>query len=37
VVDASVALVARLVGGVTVTSDPDDLHRIDPALDLVLC
>lgn len=37
VVDASVALVARLVGGVTVTSDPDDLHRIDPALDLVRC
>jgi hypothetical protein len=37
VVDASVALVARLVGGVTVTSDPSDLHRIDPGLDLVRC
>lgn len=37
VVDASVALVARLVGGVTVTSDPNGLHRIDPALDVVRC
>lgn len=37
VADASVALVARLVAGVTVTSDPDDLHRIDPTLDLVHC
>lgn len=34
VVDASVVLLARLVNGVTLTSDPDDLHHIDPALDL---
>lgn len=37
VVDASVVLVARLVGGVTVTSDPDDLGRLDPGADLVRC
>lgn len=37
VVDASVVLLARLTGGVAVTSDPDDLHRIDPAIDLVRC
>lgn len=37
VVDASVVLLARRVGGVTVTSDPDDLRRIDPGLDLVQC
>lgn len=32
VVDASVVLVARRVGGVTVTSDLHDLRRIDPNL-----
>lgn len=37
IVDASVALVARRTGGVVVTSDPDDLRRIDPGLDLVVC
>lgn len=37
VVDASVVLVARRVGGVTVTSDPDDLRQVDPSLDLVPC
>lgn len=37
VVDASVVLLARRVGGVTVTSDPDDLHLIDPHLDVVNC
>ncbi len=37
VVDASVVILARLVGGVTVTSDPDDLRRLDPAIDLVAC
>lgn len=37
VVDASVVLVARRVGGVTVSSDPDDLHVIDPHLDVVDC
>lgn len=37
VVDASVVLVARVVDGVTVTSDPDDLHRLDPGIDIVDC
>jgi hypothetical protein len=37
VVDASVALVTRLVGGVAVTNDPEDLRRLDPTLDLVRC
>ena len=37
VADVSVVLLARLVGGVTVTSDPDDLLSIDPTLDLVRC
>jgi hypothetical protein len=37
VIDASVVLVARLVDGVTVTSDIDDLQRLDPAISLVGC
>lgn len=37
IVDASVVLVARSVGGVAVTSDSDDLRRLDPAIDLVHC
>ena len=37
VVDASVVLVARLVDGVTVTSDADDLRHLDPGIDLVAC
>ncbi len=37
VADASVVLLARRVGGVAVTSDPGDLRRIDPALDVVSC
>lgn len=37
VVDASVVLLARRVGGVAVTSDAGDLHRIDPGLALVEC
>lgn len=37
VVHASVVLVARRVGGVTVSSDPEDLHVIDPHLDVVDC
>lgn len=37
IVDASVVLVARLVGGVTVTSDSDDLRRLDHGIDLVAC
>jgi hypothetical protein len=32
VVDASAALVARRHGGVVMTSDPDDLRRLDPTL-----
>lgn len=37
VVDASVALLARRHSAVVVTSDPDDLRRLDPDLRLVLC
>jgi hypothetical protein len=37
VVDASVALLARRCGAAIVTSDPADLRRIDPSLDLVVC
>ncbi len=37
VIDASVVLVAAVVGGVTVTSDPDDLRRLDPSVELVVC
>jgi len=37
IVDASVVILARIVDGVTVTSDPDDLRRIDQGIDLVSC
>jgi hypothetical protein len=37
VVDASVVLVARVVNGVTVTSDVDDLRRLDQGINLVRC
>lgn len=37
IVDASVVLVARSVDGVIVTSDADDLRRVDPSIDLVGC
>lgn len=37
VIDASVVLLARAVGGVPVTSDPDDLHRLDPGIDIISC
>jgi hypothetical protein len=37
VVDASVVLLARRHRATVVTSDPEDLHRIDPKLDLVTC
>jgi predicted nucleic acid-binding protein len=37
IADASVALLARRVGAVVVTSDAGDLKRLDPALDLVEC
>lgn len=35
VIDASVVLVARVVNGVTVTSDSADLRRLDPSIALV--
>ncbi len=37
VVDASVVLLARRCGACIVTSDPDDLRRIDPNVVLVPC
>lgn len=37
VVDASVALLARRLRAVVVTSDPDDLRRLDPLIELVHC
>ncbi|MDQ2708548.1 MAG: PIN domain-containing protein [Actinomycetota bacterium] len=37
VADASVALLGRRTGGVVVTTDPDDLRRINPGLDVVVC
>jgi hypothetical protein len=37
VVDVSVALLARRWGARVVTSDPEDLRRIDPKLDLAVC
>lgn len=35
VVDASVVWCARQHGGRVITSDPDDLQRLDPSLDVV--
>jgi predicted nucleic acid-binding protein len=37
VVDASVVLLARRYGAPIVTSDPDDLRRIDPGVQLFVC
>jgi hypothetical protein len=37
IVDASIVLLARREGAVVVTSDPDDLRRVDPDVDLVAC
>lgn len=37
VVDVSVVLVARCVGGVVLTSDAGDLSMIDPSLPLATC
>lgn len=37
IVDASVALLARRHHAKVVTSDPKDLRRIDPTLELVVC
>ena len=34
VIDASVAIAGRRIGATVVTSDPDDLRHLDPALDL---
>ena len=35
VVDAHVSLVAKRFGAAVITSDPDDLRALDPALDIV--
>jgi hypothetical protein len=35
VVDAHVAILGRSLGAIVLTSDPDDLRRLDPALDIV--
>ncbi|MGH2930542.1 MAG: hypothetical protein ACRDL8_20230 [Solirubrobacteraceae bacterium] len=37
VIDASVVLVTGLVDGVAITSDPDDLERLDPSIALAPC
>jgi len=37
IVDVSVVLLARRHAAVVVTSDPDDLHRIDPDLVCIRC
>jgi hypothetical protein len=37
IVDAHVVLVARRESAIVVTSDPDDLYRIDPGIELVVC
>ncbi len=37
IVDAHVVLVARREGAIVMTSDPDDLRRIDPDIELVVC
>ena len=37
VIGASVVVLARAVGGVVLTSDPDDLRRLDPAVNVVAC
>jgi hypothetical protein len=36
VVDASVVVAAQRLGATVVTSDPEDLRRLDPSLDLVV-
>jgi hypothetical protein len=37
VIDASVIVVARAVDGVPVTSDADDLRRLDPGIEMASC
>ncbi len=37
VIDASVVVVARSVGGVTISSDVEELRQLDPGLDVVPC
>jgi predicted nucleic acid-binding protein len=37
VVDASVVLLGRKLAAIIVTSDPEDLRRVDPGAQLVVC
>lgn len=37
VIDASVVILARRHRATVVTSDPGDLHRLDPGLTMVVC
>lgn len=37
VIDASVVLITGVVGGVAVTSDPEDLRILDPGIELAAC
>lgn len=37
VIDSSVALLARRTASVVVTSDPDDIVRLDPSLVVITC
>jgi hypothetical protein len=37
VIDASVVLVSRSADGVVVSSDPEDLRRLDPGINVVVC
>lgn len=36
VVDGHVAILGRSLGAVVLTSDPEDLRRVDPKLDIVV-
>ncbi len=37
VIDATVVLLTRSLDGVAVSSDPDDLRRLDPAIRIAVC
>ena len=37
IIDASVVVLTRAVGGVALTSDPGDLQRLDPTIIVVAC
>lgn len=37
IVDPSVVVLTRAVGGVVLTSDPDDMRNLDPAVNVVAC